>query len=271
MQAHEHVDNEWHTGLDTALNHLAEYRMGADALRRKTKGVMAYPAAAVFLAFLTAASVFIFMPSMFAGMNDKLSLPAQIIMQASNFFTTWRWVLILTPIVAAAAVWCYGKTKRGRYGIDSVKLRLPIIGEFERKRTVSRFSRALSELLLSGAPAADETIAAAAGAVGNVAFCERILRAFEESSDSDHRPQQSAKRCFVTKTLGKTNVFPPMTLHIISAAEKNGDMVGTFRKIADFYREEAEAAAEALMFIAGPMAICVMGAIIGGILAATLS
>ena len=69
----------------------------------------------------------------------------------------------------------YYKTRKGRWKIDSLLLKLPIFGSILRKIAVARFSRILSTLLSSGVPIL-QSLEITAKTAGNVIIEDAILK-----------------------------------------------------------------------------------------------
>jgi type IV pilus assembly protein PilC len=91
--------------------------------------------------------------TLFAGLGVDLPLPTKIVIGLSNFIGSIFGLLILVALGAGIfglKVW-YG-TKQGRYIMDSIILKLPVLGVLMRKIAVARFTRTLGTLISSGVP-----------------------------------------------------------------------------------------------------------------------
>jgi type IV pilus assembly protein PilC len=245
--------------LDGVLNRLAEYQEKAEALRRKIKGAMTYPAIVLVIAVAATVVMLTFVVPTFAGMftdmGGELPLPTQIVMDLSMMMQTWWWAIALTAIGGTVVFMQYHKTANGKIKIDSLKLKMPILGDLERKSAVSRFSQTLSTLLSSGVTIID-AMAITARTAGNKVLEIGIMRTLEKITGGTS----------IAEPLKDTKVFPPMVIHMIAVGEKTGDLSGMLKKVAEFYEEEVDAAVEALTSVIEPIMIIVIGIIVGGIL-----
>ncbi|MDR0306991.1 MAG: type II secretion system F family protein [Chitinispirillales bacterium] len=245
--------------LDGVLNRLAEYQEKAEALRRKIKGAMTYPAIVTFVAVGATVVMLTFVvptfANMFTDMGGELPLPTQIVMNLSIFMQTWWWFMLLATIGAFVGLVRYYKTNKGQIHIDGIKLRLPVFGDLERKSAVSRFSQTLSTLLSSGVTIID-ALSITAKTAGNKVLEIGIMRTLEKITGGTS----------IAEPLKDTKVFPPMVIHMIAVGEKTGDLAGMLKKVSDFYQEEVDAAVDALTSVIEPIMIIVIGAIVGGIL-----
>lgn len=247
--------------LDVVLSRLADYQEKAESLRRKIKGAMTYPVIVLFVAILATVVMFTFVvptfTQMFADMGGTLPLPTRIVMRISDFLTQYYYVIILSAAAIGTAFYYYNKSPEGKMRIDSLKLKLPVFGDLERKSSISRFSQTLSTLLTSGVTILD-ALSITAKTAGNKVLEKGIFKTLERISGGQT----------IAEPLKETGVFPPMVIHMIAVGEKTGDLAEMLKKVADFYQEEVDAAIDALTSIIDPVMILGVGLIIGGTLIA---
>ena len=155
-------------------------------------------------------------------------------------------------IIFGLKVW-YG-TPQGRYALDSLTLKLPVLGILMRKIAVARFTRTLGTLISSGVPIL-EGLDITAKTSGN-AVVERALfqvrKALEEGKS-------------LTDPLKESAVFPGMVTQMISVGEQTGAMDAMLQKIADFYEDEVDAAVKDLLTALEPIMIVFLGLVVGGV------
>ncbi len=247
--------------LDVVLNRLADYQEKSESLRRKIKGAMTYPIIVLFAAIGATAVMFTFVvptfTQMFADMGGTLPLPTRIVMRISDFLVQYYYVIILGAGGLGAAFYYYNKSPGGKMRIDSIKLKLPVFGDLERKSSISRFSQTLSTLLTSGVTILD-ALSITAKTSGNKVLEKGIFKTLERISGGQT----------IAEPLKETGVFPPMVIHMIAVGEKTGDLAEMLKKVADFYQEEVDAAIDALTSVIDPVMILGVGLIIGGTLIA---
>ncbi|KPL02385.1 MAG: hypothetical protein AMJ73_08775 [candidate division Zixibacteria bacterium SM1_73] len=247
--------------LDTILVRLAVYREKADALVRKVKGAMIYPAVvmtvAIAVTFIMLTYIVPIFAKMFAGLGAELPAPTQFVLSLSAFLRA----NILTGLGLLIALFIayryYSKTPSGRLNIDRVKLRLPLLGDLIRKSVIARFSRTLATLISSGVSILD-ALDITARTSGNRVIHDAIKKSVLSIAEGET----------ITQPLKESKVFPPMVVQMISVGEKTGGLDEMLTKIADFYDEEVDAAVAALTSIIEPVIIVFMGVVIGGILIA---
>jgi len=143
--------------LDTILQRLSSYIEKNVKLKRAVKSAAIYPTAVLGIAggviILLLWKVVPIFTTLFNGLGVDLPLPTRIVIMLSSFIGSIYGLLILVffvGIVFAVKFW-YG-TPQGRYAIDSILLKLPMIGILLRKIAVARFTRTLGTLISSGVP-----------------------------------------------------------------------------------------------------------------------
>src|ERR1700726_1696974 len=245
--------------LDTILQRLSSYIEKNVKLKRAVKSAMIYPiavlgiaGAVIILLLWKVVPIFI---TLFNGLGVDLPLPTRIVIMLSNFVGSIYGLLILVffvGIIFALKFW-YG-TPQGRYAIDTILLKLPLIGILLRKIAVARFTRTLGTLISSGVPileGLDITARTSGNAVVEKALL-KVRKALEEGKS-------------LTEPLRESEVFPGMVTQMIGVGEQTGAMDAMLQKIADFYEDEVDAAVKDLLTALEPVMIVFLGLVVGGV------
>ncbi|RKZ28630.1 type II secretion system F family protein [bacterium] len=247
--------------LETILKRLAEYREKADAIKRKVKGAMTYPAIVTTMLVLIAWVMLTFIVPIFAGMFEglgaELPKPTQIVMNISNWL---KHNMLVMFVILAAIIIIYkilNKNPKTKYYLDLIKLKMPIFGQLVRKSAVAKFSRTLSTLLQSGVNIID-ALTITSKTAGNKVLERAIKNAIISISQGET----------ITAPLEESNVFPPMVIQMINVGEKTGNIDEMLSRVADFYDEEVDAAVESLTALIEPLMTVVMGVVVGALLIA---
>ena len=245
--------------LDTILQRLSTYIEKNVKLQRAVKSALVYPigvltvaAGVIILLLWKVVPVF---ATLFAGLGVDLPLPTKIVIGLSNFVGSIFGLLIVVAVVGGIIglkVW-YG-TKQGRMAIDTVILKLPVLGLVMRKIAVARFTRTLGTLIASGVPIL-EGLDITAKTSGN-AVIEKALTQVRKSLEEGKS---------LTEPLKESDVFPGMVTQMIAVGEQTGAMDAMLQKIADFYEEEVDAAVKDLLTAIEPIMIVFLGVVVGGV------
>ncbi|MDX1622698.1 MAG: type II secretion system F family protein [Gemmatimonadota bacterium] len=247
--------------LDTILLRLAEYLEAAEALKRKVRGAMFYPATVMGFAVIAIAVLLMFVIPTFAGFFESagvaLPLPTRIVMGLSDFMVGYWWGILAVIGVVAYLIRSYRQTPQGKRSTDRLLLKMPVLGNVIRKAAIARFSRTLGTLVQSGVPIL-EGLEITARTAGNKIVEEAVMESRVSIAGGET----------IAEPLKKSDVFPPMVIQMINVGEQTGGLDEMLGKIADFYDDEVEAAVNALTSVIEPIMIVFLGLVVGGMVVA---
>jgi type IV pilus assembly protein PilC len=245
--------------LDTILQRLSTYIEKNVKLKAAVKSALIYPIGVLSIAgaviTLLLWKVVPIFATLFAGLGVDLPLPTKIVIGLSHFVGSIFGLLIFVGIIASIfglKIW-YG-TPTGRFALDTVVLKLPVLGILMRKIAVARFTRTLGTLISSGVPIL-EGLDITARTSGN-AVVERALTKVRKSLEEGKS---------LTEPLKESEVFPGMVTQMIAVGEQTGAMDAMLQKIADFYEDEVDVAVKDLLTALEPIMIVFLGLVVGGV------
>jgi len=247
--------------LDTILLRLATFLEKNDALIRKVKSAMVYPAVIMSVAGIAITVLLIFVipvfQSMFASVNMDLPLPTRIVIGMSEFLTGYWWAILAVIGAVVFLLRQYYATPDGHRNIDKMMINSPILGDVIRKSAVSRFTRTLGTLISSGVSILDG-LEITAKTSGNRVIHDAVMEARASIAGGET----------IAAPLERSKVFPPMVISMIAVGEQTGGLDEMLTKIADFYDEEVDVAVGTLLSLMEPVMIVVLGVVVGGMVVA---
>lgn len=249
--------------LDEVLERMSEHYNKELKTSRQIRGAMIYPAVLAFLAVAaTLVLLYVVIPN-FSGIFEQsgvaLPLPTRIVLAASNFVQSYWYILFGGVGLLVFLFLRYRSTEAGRYQLDQLKLKMPVVKGPMQKIVTARFASTLATLTSAGIPLV-EAIDSAAATTNNAVVIDK-LRIANEGLQKGER---------LTGMLTSTGLFPPMMLSMVKIGEESGSLESMLNKTSDFYEEELEAAIKQLLSLLEPAMIIVMGIIIGGIVASVM-
>ena len=245
--------------LDTILQRLATYIEKNVRLKRAVRSALIYPTAVIGIAGLVITlllwKVVPIFVTLFNGLGAELPLPTRVVIGISTFIGSWYGFFIFAAFVGTVVslAWWY-KTPQGRLTIDTIVLKLPVLGMLMRKIAVARFTRTLGTLISSGVPIL-EGLDITARTAGN-AVIERAIIATRKAVEAGRS---------LVDPLKESDVFPGMVTQMIGVGEQTGAMDAMLQKIADFYEDEVDVAVKDMLTLLEPMMIMFLGIVVGGI------
>ncbi len=247
--------------LDIILQRLSIYIEKAVKLTSKVKGAMTYPVAVITIAMAVVAIIMVKVIPIFSSMYDslgsKLPFATQVCIMISNALINYSWLIVICIVLLTIGLRQFYKTPVGRLQIDTLMLRVPIIGDILRKVAVARFCRTLGTLISSGVPIL-EGMDITAKTAGNMVVQNAILK----SRDAVEQGRN------ISTPLAETKVFPPMVVQMVGVGEATGALDAMLAKVADFYEDEVDNAVANLTSLMEPIMISILGGIIGFIVVA---
>jgi len=247
--------------LDTILLRLATFLEKNDALIRKVKSAMVYPAVIMSVAAIAITVLLIFVipvfQNMFGSVNMELPLPTRIVIGMSEFLIGYWWAIALTIGGLVFAIRAYYATPDGHKTIDKLMINSPVLGDVIRKSAVSRFTRTLGTLISSGVSILDG-LEITAKTSGNRVIHDAVMESRASIAGGET----------IAAPLERSKVFPPMVISMIAVGEQTGGLDEMLSKIADFYDEEVDVAVGTLLSLMEPVMIVVLGVVVGGMVVA---
>ena len=248
--------------LDTVLNRLAIYMEKSIKLKRKVKSAMSYPIIVTLVAIAVVTIIMVkVVPTfsqMFSSLGGSLPAPTRIVIAMSHFLGGKGGFVIFAAIVAFVIGFTqFRRTKKGKFVIDSLLLKLPMFGVLLVKVAVAKFTRTLGTLISSGVPILDG-LDITAKTAGN--------KKIESAVMNVRNAVQEGKT--LAEPLAEQKVFPHMVTQMINVGESAGALDSMLSKIADFYDDEVDSAVSNLTSMLEPLLMVFLGGTIGFIVIA---
>ncbi|MBI4726654.1 type II secretion system F family protein [candidate division TA06 bacterium] len=247
--------------LDNILNRLAIYLEKSEALIGKVKRAMIMPIILTTVAIGAATILLIFVipifEKMFAGMGAKLPGPTLFVVALSKFLQKFIVPIIIVVAGAVISIQRWYKTDKGQLYLDSLMLKIPVLGDLQQKSAIARFARTLGTLLSSGVAIMD-ALEITAKTAGNRVVSDAIMAARKSIGGGET----------ISGPLKTMKIFPPMVVQMVAVGEATGGLDEMLNKIADFYDEEVDGAVDGLTAAMEPIIMVVLGLGIGGMVVA---
>jgi len=248
--------------LETLLDKIATYKEKTEAIKKKIKKALFYPAAVVVVAIVVTVILMIYVipefESLFQGFGADLPAFTRFVIDISKFVQSTGWLLLI-GVVGSIMGFLYAK-KRNRavqHFVDRAMLKLPIIGTILHKSAIARYARTLSTTFAAGVPLV-EALDSVAGATGNIVYEGAVMRMRDEVATGQR----------LQRAMENTDLFPNMVNQMIAVGEESGSLDAMSAKVADFYEEEVDNAVDSMSSLLEPLIMAVLGVLVGGLVVA---
>jgi type IV pilus assembly protein PilC len=249
--------------LEVVLARLSEFQEKAQKIKGKVVAAMFYPVAVMIVAVAILAILMIFVVPkfelIFKDMLPGQDLPAftRLVLGISNTIKNHSIATAVIVIILIIAFVIWKRTKGGRYVVDKVKLKMPVLGPVFSKVAISRFARTLGTLVSSGVPIL-QALTIVKETAGNVVVGEAVSAVHESVKEGET----------ITAPLEASNVFPPMVISMVDVGEQTGALPEMLMKIADNYDDEVDNAVAAMTSLLEPIMIVFLAVVVGSIVIA---
>ena len=248
--------------LESLLDKIATYKEKTEAIKKKIKKALTYPAAVLIVALVVTTILLIFVipafEDLFQGFGADLPTFTRMVIDLSKFVRA-QGLLIATMIGGSVAAFIYFKkrSRAMRHFLDRIMLKAPIIGPILEKAAVARYSRTLSTMFAAGVPLV-EALESVAGATGNIVYEMAVLQIRDEVSTGQR----------LQVAMENTDRFPNMVIQMIAVGEESGSLDEMSAKVADFYEEDVDNAVDNLSSLLEPLIMSILGVLVGGLVVA---
>jgi len=252
-----------HAGaLESLLDKIATYKEKTEALKKKVKKALFYPAAVLAVAVIVTIILLVFVipqfESLFKGFGADLPAFTQFVINLSKFVQSQGIFLALAAGAAGYAFVYFKKRSRAmRDLLDRIMLRLPIIGPILNKAAVARFARTLSTMFAAGVPLV-EALVSVAGATGNSVYEKATLQIKDEVATGQR----------LQRAMEGTGLFPNMVIQMIAVGEESGALDEMSGKVATFFEQDVDNAVDSMSSLLEPLIMAILGVLVGGLVVA---
>ncbi len=248
--------------LESLLDKIATYKEKTEAIKKKIKKALFYPAAVMVVAIIVTTILLIFVipefESLFTGFGADLPTFTRMVIDLSHFVREKGFMIVLaTGAGIYTFVYFHKRSRKMRTIEDRIMLKVPVIGPILEKSCIARFARTLSTMFAAGVPLV-EGLQSVAGATGSIVY-ENAVLAIRDEVATGLRLQQCMEN---------TGLFPNMVIQMIAVGEESGSLDEMSGKVADFYEDDVDNAVDGLSSLLEPIIMSILGVLVGGLVVA---
>jgi len=230
-----------------------------EGFRSKVIGALVYPVILVTVAAAAIAMLLIYVvptfSTIYADSGAALPVPTQMLINFTGFLRHYLLLFIGLLYAAYFVFRRWSETPDGRYKVDGLKIRTPLLGTVLSRYAVAGFTRTLGTVLGSGIPII-EAMRMSVGTLNNKVLERALLQAVV-------RVEEGSK---LSSALESMKLMPPLALRMLSVGETTGAMEEMLSDISDYFEEEIERTLQVLTTAIEPAIMVIMGFVIGTII-----
>ncbi|HWC33722.1 MAG TPA: type II secretion system F family protein [Mycobacteriales bacterium] len=255
---------EWTGHLDEALDRIAVYIERDMEARRKVKEALMYPGIVFCLSIAVVIVLTVWVipkfETFFKSFDAKLPLTTRILLDVAQFISNWWYLLVVGLVALAGGMWTLVKSERGRQWLDSLVLRVPVIGDLVKHAVLERFCRILSTMVMSGVPL-PEAMVVTTNATNNSVFRSGLMRAREGMLRGEG----------LSGPMARSNLFPASARQMFKVGESTGTLDAQLEVAATYFDRELDYKLKRFTSLFEPAVILFAGLFVGFVAIALVS
>src|SRR5256886_3954175 len=252
-----------HAGaLESLLDKVATYKEKTEALKKKVKKALFYPAAVLAVAVIVTVVLLLFVipqfESLYKGFGADLPAFTQAVIKLSQFVQHDGVFLAIALGLAAYSFFYFKKRSKAlREFLDRLSLKVPVIGPILNKAAIARYARTLSTIFSAGIPLV-LALDSASRAIAHLVYASAALQMRDEVATGQR----------LQRAMESTGLFPNMVIQMIAVGEESGSLDTMSGKVATFYEAEVDNAVDAMSSLLEPLIMAILGVLVGGLVIA---
>jgi type IV pilus assembly protein PilC len=248
--------------LAQVLKDIATSMERDEAIARKVKGSLAYPA---FVMLLAVGAIVVMLTvvvpaitSMFKEFGTGLPPMTRGLIAVGDFFSGNIIYMILGVVVIVIVIVLYTRTPSGKKNRDRFILKIPVIGGATLKGGLARFNRNMG-MLIGGGVSLFDALRLVSETTDNLVLSEAVANVRVAVGDGK----------LFSQAVSADPIFPMLMSEMIGVGEEAGSLESHLLKVSAYYEEEAERAINQVTGMLTPALTIGVGLIIG-LIAVTL-
>ena len=245
--------------LDLILSRVADFMEKAQKLKSRVKSAMVYPIVVLGAAFGILLALMTFVVPKFNEVLTEMLEGEQmhVITRTVLAISAWiaydfGWVVLVgVPFAMVFLARVIRRFRTGRFVLDTVNLKVPVVGQLCSKVAVTRWTRTLGTLISAGVPILD-AINVASETAGNEVFSKMLYNVQNSIRQGDT----------FAGPLRQSKTVDLIVSSMVSVGEETGDLDKMLMKVADNYDEQVDVLVASLMSLLEPIMILVLGAVV---------
>lgn len=249
--------------LNDALDKIAEMQEKRKALTNQIRSALTYPAFLCVLGFVVVIFIMVSVlpkfTALFAGKESVLPFTTRFLMQGSTFLQSYWWLCIISLIGLIIGLKFFKESKHGQALIDWFLVSSPLVSRISNKIYTNELLRILGNLIESKVPLLD-ALEVTRGAIRNRYFRNFIEKIIIHVEHGGKFSQPFATYPYILDSVKQ----------MVSTGEETGNLPKTMLRLTRFYDIEVEQELKRFATMIEPVALVVMGAVVGLIVSSVI-
>jgi type IV pilus assembly protein PilC len=243
-------------GLETMLRQIADYMEKEMATRKGIKGALMYPLiAAVVAVAVVGVLMFFVLPafaSLYGQLGAELPMITRMMMSASVILRNYVLHIFLGIFIIIGVALIYFRTADGKYKLDSLMLRIPVMGRIRHLNELSRCCRSISLLFTAGLPLT-EIMPLVIQGCNNRVMAQALYNVQTDMLKGEG----------LSKPMALNPLFLPMMVQMVKVGEETGNLDSSLLAVAENYESESQDKTKTLIGMIQPIMTLAIAGVVG--------
>ena len=252
--------------LDKVLARLADNLEKSEDLKKHVRSALFYPMIIVLgvIAVIVIMNIFVIpqLGRLYENLGVQLPLSTRVVLAISNLFT--KSYLVMIGIIVGIILFYqrFKKTEKGRTTLDTLKLRIPIMGSILKLSILDEVARTLS-LLISSGTSIIEALNTTSQVANNVLYTRAVV-------DVSSLVEKGVNLSNAFQNQNKT-LFPPIFVQMIKVGESTGKIDDGLMKVSEYFDRDLNLKIKTLTTSLEPILIIVLGVSVAFLIIAVIT
>jgi type II secretory pathway component PulF len=254
LYTHVMASGETTGTLGETMEYLARQLKKEHELTGRVKGSLMYPVVVLIVMIVVMGFItFSVVPKITAfatSLNQELPLPTKILINGNKFLIKYSPIIAIAAIALAVSLGKVLSTPVGKKKLDTLLLKMPILGTLIKRYDLARFCRLLGAFYHYGIslPQAFDTLSVS---LSNSAYKFAALSIKENVARGVSLSQAIEKE--------DSKLFPGIMVRVVRGAEKSAGVDESLWRLAEYYETELENSLKNMTTIIEPILIVILG------------
>jgi type IV pilus assembly protein PilC len=245
--------------LEEVLSRYIGYQRITATFRKKLLSSLWYPALLILALTVMLSFLITYVVPKFAELYQSFdaSLPEMTKLMLGLGSTLQSYFYIVAPAIVGVflVLIAWFRSEQGANVIDTLRFKMPVLGNIWMKYQVAMFSRTLSTLLAGGMPLVP-SLETASSAINS----RKIARNVE------HAARRVREGGSLSGSLEEAGFFPELAIEMIEVGESTGALPTMLNSVAEFYEEDVQNALTASLQLVEPVLLIIMACVVAFVL-----
>lgn len=241
--------------LHITLTQLSNYLSKASQTANKVNSALTYPKFLGIAMILIVLMMLNYVVPMFQKIYSKneelLPVLTKYLIAASHFVQNNFGTIIIVLISIYAVLKIFFMTNFGNRVYDYIKIKMPYLGELNKKSSISRFIRTLGVLAQSDVPML-KAIELSKSSSSNILIEEKIEIIV-------HLVQRGYA---IAEAFKQVKIFPDIVIQMISSGEEGGNLDELLINSADYYDDQVDNELKSVVSLINPFMTVILGGVV---------